>query len=278
MATPFLKRAGVAGYGGLGALYQAPDGTLYKQVQGLAEDAELRGLSEDQVTQMMGVGYLGEVRQGPDGAHYQYVQGVDGLGNPIGSWWRRLARRALPFVRRLAPFIPGGAAALTVATPFLKQAGVAGYGGLGALYQAPDGTVYQQVQGLDDDAELRGLDADDELHGLDDDPELRGFDEGEELHGFDEDTDLRGLEDDMELRGLKIAKTCADSTKTGTCRASPAMSDRMALAGWKGTSWSSLRRPVGMSRPPSSPRYGNAHGSQHHKSPRSTSQVHCRAL
>ena len=124
----------------------------------------MQGLSEDQVTQMMGIGYLGEVRQGPDGNLYQYVQGVDGLGNPIGGFWSRLkriarsaVRKAMPLAQRFAPFIPGGAAALTVATPILKQAGVAGHEGIGALYQAPDGSLYQQVQGLADDEELRGL-------------------------------------------------------------------------------------------------------------------------
>ena len=100
----------------------------------------MRYLSEDQVTQMMGIGYLGEVRQGPDGNLYQYVQGVDGLGNPIGGIWSRVkrwtrsaVRKALPIAQKFAPFIPGGAAALTAATPFLKQAGVAGYEGW-ALY------------------------------------------------------------------------------------------------------------------------------------------------
>jgi hypothetical protein len=200
VATPFLKQAGVAGYAGLGELYQAPDGTLY-QMQGLGQDQELRGLEEGDLTPMMGGGYLGEVRQGPDGNLYQYIQGVDGLGNLTGFWSRlkHLARRALRVAKVAAPFIPGASAALTVATPFLKQAGVAGEG-IGALYQAPDGTLYQQVQGIDDDMELRGLD--DELRGIDDDPELRGFDEGEELRGFDDDLELRGLEEDMELRGL----------------------------------------------------------------------------
>jgi len=223
VATPFLKQAGVAGYEGIGALYEAPDGSLY-QVQGLAEDEDLRGIDEDEMTQMMGIGYLGEVRQGPDGNLYQWMQGVDGLGNPIGIWGklRRLARKALkyhpvaaalraarpllqkalPVAQQVASVIPGGEAALTAAAPILKEAGVAGYDGLGALYQAPDGTLYQQVQGLEDDAELRGLEADDELRGIDDDPELRGFDEGEELRGFDEDMELRGLEDDMDMRGL----------------------------------------------------------------------------
>lgn len=198
--TPFLKQAGVAGYDGIGALYESPDGSLY-QMQGLAENEALQGFDGDEMTQMMGIGYLGEVRQGPDGNLYQYIQGVDGLGNPIGSWWKRLARRALRVAKVAAPFIPGASAALTVATPFLKQAGVAG-DGLGALYQAPDGSLYQQVQGIDDDMELRGLDADDELQGIDDDPELRGFDEGDELQGFDDDMELRGMEDDMDLRGL----------------------------------------------------------------------------
>ncbi len=215
------QKAGIAGYEGIGALYETPDGSLY-QVQGMAADEDLRGIDEDAMTQMMGIGYLGEVRQGPDGNLYQYVQGVDGLGNPIGIWgkvkrWGRRAlnpaalalraakplfQKALPVAQQVASVIPGGEAALTAATPILKEAGVAGYDGLGALYQAPDGTLYQQVQGLEDDAELRGLDADDELRGIDDDPELRGFDEGEELRGFDEDMELRGLEDDMDLRGL----------------------------------------------------------------------------
>ena len=198
--TPFLKQAGVAGYDGIGALYESPDGSLY-QMQGLAENEALQGFDGDEMTQMMGIGYLGEVRQGPDGNLYQYMQGVDGLGNPIGSCWKRLARRALRVAKVAAPFIPGASTALTVATPFLKQAGVAG-DGLGALYQAPDGSLYQQVQGIDDDMELRGLDADDELQGIDDDPELRGFDEGDELQGFDDDMELRGMEDDMDLRGL----------------------------------------------------------------------------
>ena len=52
----------------------------------------MRYLGEDEATQMMGIGYLGEVRQGPDGNLYQYVQGVDGLGNPIGGFWRRFKR------------------------------------------------------------------------------------------------------------------------------------------------------------------------------------------
>lgn len=206
-ATPILQRAGVAGYEGIGALYESPDGSLY-QIQGLAEDESLQGIDEDAMTQMMGICYLGEVRQGPDGNLYQYVQGVDGLGNPIGGFWSRLrsgvkrfAKRALPLVQQVASVIPGGAAALTAATPILKQAGVAGYDGLGALYQAPDGTLYQ-MQGLAEDDDLSGLDDDEELRGFAEDEELRGLDEDEELRGFAGDDELRGLEEDEELRGF----------------------------------------------------------------------------
>jgi hypothetical protein len=157
---------------------------------------------------MMGVGYLGEVRQGPDGALYQYVQGVDGLGNPIGAWWSRLRSglkkfvgRALPIAQQVASVIPGGTQALTAATPILRQVGVAGNDGLGALYQAPNGTVFQ-MQGLSDDDDLRGLDEDEELRGLDEDDELRGFAEDEELRGLDEDEQIQGFAEDEELRGV----------------------------------------------------------------------------
>ena len=154
------------------------------------------------MTQMMGIGYLGEVRQGPDGNLYQYVQGVDGLGNPIGGFWSRL-KRGLKAVHSLAQrgasFIPGPygaaiAAGLKLATPLLQKAGVAGYDGLGALYQAPDGPLYQRSFWMNE--ALRGLDEDEEFRGIDEDEELRGFDEDEELRGFDEDEELRGLDDD----------------------------------------------------------------------------------
>jgi hypothetical protein len=167
----------------------------------------MRYLGEDEPTQVLGIGYLGQVAQGPDGNLYQWVQGVDGLGNPIGFWrkWRRRLRRvvqrAMPFVQQVAPFIPGGAAALKVATPILQRAGVAGYDGLGALYQAPDGTLYQ-VQGLAQDEELRGLAEDEELRGFAEDEELRGLAEDEELRGLDEDEELRGVAEDEELRGF----------------------------------------------------------------------------
>ena len=71
--------------------------------------------------------------------------------------------------------------------------------GLGALYAAPDGTVYQ-VQGLAED--LDGLYADEELHGFAEEEELRGFAEEEELRGLDEDEELRGFAEEEALRGL----------------------------------------------------------------------------
>ena len=243
----------------------------------------------ERTQQMMGIGYLGEIRRGPDGQAYQWVQGVDGLGNPIGFWkklkkWGTrlaktalkyyppaaalrslapLASRALPYIQRMAsqavapavpvvpvtpvtPVIPTAAAEATPA-----EAGTAGWGlgalfqapdgrlyqvqgwgeaddlrgfaeddlrgfaedelrgldeaddlrGLGALYQAPDGTLYR-VQGLEEADDLRGF-AEDELRGLDEADDLRGFAE-DDLRGFDEADDLRGFAED-DLRGFDEA-------------------------------------------------------------------------
>ena len=209
-AAPTLRRAGVAGYGGLGALYQASDGTLY-QMQGFAEDEELRGLGEDELIQVMGIGQPNEVRQGPDGRLYQWVQGVDGLGSPIGFWrglrrrLRSVVRRALPIVQTAASFVPGAgpavAAGVRAATPFAQRAGILGHNGLGALYESPDGTLYQ-VQGLAEDEDLRGFAEDEDIRGVGEDEELRGLAQEEELRGFGEDEELRGFAEDEELRGF----------------------------------------------------------------------------
>jgi hypothetical protein len=223
-AAPALRRAGVAGYGGLGALYQASDGTFY-QMQGFAEDEELRGLGQDELTQVMGIGQPNEVRRGPDGKLYQWVQGVDGLGSPIGIW-RRLRRRlrsVAPLVQTAASFVPGVgpavAAGVRAATPFAQRAGILGHNGFGALYQSPDGTLYQvqglaedeylrgfaeddELRGLAEDEDIRGVGEDEELRGLAQEEELRGFGEDEELRGFAEDEELRGFAEDDELRGL----------------------------------------------------------------------------
>jgi len=191
----------------------------------------MRYLGEDELTQVMGIGYPGEVAQASNGKAYQWVQGIDGLGNPIGFWkpLRRLVKRARPFLRRALPivqkvasYIPipqaqAAAAGLKVATPLLQRAGVAGSNGLGALYEAEDGTLFQ-VQGLAQDEELRGFAEDEELQGLGalyqgpdalyqvqgfaEDEELRGLAEDEELQGYGEDEELQGLTEDEELTGF----------------------------------------------------------------------------
>ena len=85
-----------------------------------------------------------------------------------------------------------------MATPFLKQAGVAGLGDVGALYAAPGRSLYQ-VQGVDAADSIEGLGrrrparpADDDLRGLSDD-ELRGFEADDELRGFAAGDDLNGF-------------------------------------------------------------------------------------
>jgi hypothetical protein len=232
-----LVNSGISGYEGLGALYQAPDGSMY-QMQGLADEALQglgQGLGADDLTQIMGIGQFGEVRQGPDGVLYQWVQGVDGLGNPIGSWrsWKKrlrgLVKTALPFAQKIAPFIPGGSAVLTAATPILQQAGVAGYEGLGTLHQAPDGTLYQMqglaadeaLYGYDGDEDLRGFaegealqgygadealygyDGDEDMHGYDGDEALYGYDGDEDMHGYGEDNDIHGYDGDEDIHGYE---------------------------------------------------------------------------
>lgn len=186
------------------------------------------GLGADDLTQVMGIGILGEIAQGPDGNLYQWVQGVDGLGNPFGFWrqiQRFIKRRVQPFLRKarpflrtalpiaqtVAPFIPGVgpavAAGITAATPILKQAGAAGYDGLGALYQAPDGSLYQMAgyDGYDGDEALEGLEGDEELGYLAEE-ELRGYAgdealEGDEELGYFADDELRGYAGDEALEG-----------------------------------------------------------------------------
>jgi hypothetical protein len=207
-------------------------------------------LGEDEVTRMMGIGYLGEVRQAPDGRLYQWVEGVDGLGNPVGFWKglkrlarraapylvpggaavaigrrllrqapvRRFLRRALPVVQNLAPFVPGvgpaAAAALKVASPVLREAGVTGYGGLGALYQAPDGTLYQ-MQGFAQDDELRGFAEQEELRGLAEEEELRGL--GAIRPRMAASTRSRAWPRTKSFGALPRRKSCAASPKTTSC-------------------------------------------------------------
>jgi hypothetical protein len=210
---------GLDGYGDYseyGALYQAPDGSLY-QVQGLAESPD-----------PLGEGVPGEVRQGPDGRAYQWVQGYDGLGEPVGFWFlaplarAALARAALPLAARFLPQLlraggAGGAAqilqrVLPQAASFLQQvppqaaapsvpAASDELTGVGALYQAPDGSLYQ-VQGFAEDERLaedeliRGLDEDERLA---EDELIRGLDEDER---YGEDEALRGVEGYVRENGV----------------------------------------------------------------------------
>jgi hypothetical protein len=204
---------------------QGADGQLYEWVQGIDGLGAPVGYWRTR-RQQAGAPYarnaapfLGEIAHGGDGNLYQWVQGVDGLGSPFGFWkrLRNLAKRALPVAKLVAPFVPGASAALTVASPFLRKVGVAGADGLGALYAAPDGSMYQ-VQGIDAGADLDGFAADDELRGLSDDElhglaaddalngfgaeaELNGFGAGQELDGFAADDDLRGFADDA-IQGI----------------------------------------------------------------------------
>lgn len=221
------EAARMMGLGYVGELYQDLDGHLYEWVEGVDEWGDpgdfLQGLSEPQVEELSG---LGALYQAPDGTLYQ-MQGLAEEEKPMEAMGPRAqARRKRPgmpsqrpgpgvkggpprkkkggFLKALLPiaklatrFIPGVgpivSAGLDVGSKLLmKKPGVAGYAGLGTLYAAPDGTVYQ-VQGLAAE-DLDGLYADEELRGFADDDELRGFAEDEELRGLDEDEELRGLE------------------------------------------------------------------------------------
>lgn len=114
-------------------------------------------------------------------------------------------KRLLPIAKIATGLIPGVgpaiATGLTVAEKVLQRKGVAGYDGLGALYQAPDGTLYQvqgpaeeELDGLYDAEELEGLTEDEVLEGLTEDEELEGLAQAEELQGFAENEDLQGLD------------------------------------------------------------------------------------
>jgi hypothetical protein len=134
------------------------------------------------MTNMMGIGsYVGEVRRGPDGQPYQWVEGVDGLGNPIGFWRRvkSLVRRALPLAKmipgvgpiigavkpfcqtlpQMRPFIqqaPGIRPVYTMGTKICKVLGKAGIAGAeGAIMEAPDGQLYEVVEGIGEDGTVR---------------------------------------------------------------------------------------------------------------------------
>ena len=78
----------------------------------------MRYLGDDEATQMKGIGLY----QGTDGNLYEWVEGVDAWGDSIGFWQG------------------------------VSQPEDSALSGLGALYQAPDGTLYQ-MHGLAEGAE-----------------------------------------------------------------------------------------------------------------------------
>jgi hypothetical protein len=282
-----------SGVSGLGALYAAPDGSLY-ELHGFAEEeaaapespaaaegGDEAGQGDKPATSPMGAGKPGEIRTGPDGKKYRWVIGHDAQGKRTGSWrrvrpvgrlMRRLAQRPgqraamrspsrgrpgtarpggrKPLLKRLLPFakfatalIPGVgpavATGLTVAGKLLKKKqGVQGYHGLGMLYEASDGSVYQ-VRGLADEElngfaadELNGFGADeldgfgadeldgfgaDELEGFHDAEVLQGVDAGDELDGLSQHEQLQSFADEQpplgaeELQGLEQAYIREDS-------------------------------------------------------------------
>ncbi len=260
--------------GGLGALYEAPDGTVY-QVQGLSEEeeeaaeAEAPAQSEEAretpAMPPMGRGRPGEIRRAPDGKRYRWVQGRDAQGKRTGFWRRlrpiargqrrppglrlrprpgagpgrprpgvrgrsrrkggflkKVAKLALPLAKFGTRFIPGigpvVSAGLDIGSKLLKKPGVAGYAGLGALYAAPDGTLYQ-VQGIAEEEldgyieadEIEGLADDEALEGVAADEELEGLAQDEELQGFAQDEAMQPLSADEELQGLDQAYVPEDA-------------------------------------------------------------------
>ena len=132
---------------GLGALYAAPDGTVY-QVQGLADEEAAKTEESPRPAPR---------RKHPGPPSQRPRPGVKG-GPPRkkGGFLKKL----LPIAKFATRFIPGVgplvSAGVDVASKLLKKPGVAGYAGLGALYAAPDGTVYQ-VQGLEEEDLRRSL-------------------------------------------------------------------------------------------------------------------------
>ena len=200
---------------GLGALYQAPDGTLY-QMHGLAEDAETGAEAEPEAEKEPEAGEEQPMKaMGPRPQRLRRLPGRRPQ-RPAPGVRRGARRRKGGFLKKLLPiakfatrFIPGigpvASAGLDVAGKLLKRKkGVAGYDSLGALYAAPDGSIYQvqglaeeELQGFAEDEELKGFAEDEELRGLADDEELRGLEEDEELRGFAEDEDLRGFAEDQ---------------------------------------------------------------------------------
>jgi hypothetical protein len=194
---------GVMGIGHLGEVRQGPDGNLYQWTQGvdglgnpvgfwrrawkrLGRRVLRRALPLfQQVAAPRCPGCVGPAAAAADGGP--------------------LPRQAAPILQQVAPYVPAvapAAAAVTAAAPAAEaaatvapppaapapEAGTAGWG-LGALYQAPNGALYQ-VQGLAQDPELQGLGA---LYQAPDGTlyQVQGVGQADELRGFAEADELR---------------------------------------------------------------------------------------
>jgi hypothetical protein len=131
------------------------------------------------MTNMMGIGnYVGEMCRGPDGQLYQWVEGVDGLGNPIGFWrgLRRLTSLATRFIPGLGPITgavkqfcqtlpqlqpvmqqaPGVQPVYKLGTRICKVLGKVGIAGAeGEIMEAPDGQLYEVVEGIGEAGTVR---------------------------------------------------------------------------------------------------------------------------
>ena len=92
----------------------------------------MRYIDGDDTPAMAGLGFLADVHEGVDGNLYEWVEGLSAWGEPIGFWQ--------------------GLAEVPVDT---------GMSGLGALYQASDGNLYQ-MHGLEEEKDDDGDEDDDD--------------------------------------------------------------------------------------------------------------------
>jgi hypothetical protein len=187
--------------------------------------AEAQPSAGDAPASAMGRGRAGQIRVGPGGHRFRWVHGKNAQGKPIGFWrrirpmarpdGRPMQHRGAPnrrpgadgrrgagkgggFLRKLMPIaklatrlipVPGAGAVaragLNIASKLMKPKGVSGHDGLGALYAAPDGTVYQ-MHGVEDDG-FNGFAADERVEGF---AEIADGAELAEVDGFAAEQEL----------------------------------------------------------------------------------------
>jgi len=199
-ATPAM------GPGRPGQIRVGPDGKRYRWVLGRDAQGKSRGF-----WRRVRPAFWGPPRPYAHrpGARFRPLRaGYAARRRPPGR--RPLLRRILPIARAATALIPGVgpavATGLTVASRVLGPGRVAGYDGIGQLYEAPDGSLYQvhgmaendELDGFAENDELDGFAADDELQGFADD-ELPGISQDDELHGTDQYEQQVGQQD---LRGF----------------------------------------------------------------------------